>query len=74
MTAGSATTPLVDVRNLSVDFSSNGALFHAVKSVSFSIGKGETVALVGEFRLGQVRFGVVDHAAAGLPRSIASLR
>ncbi len=44
----SATTPLVDVRNLSVDFSSNGALFHAVKNVSFSIGKGETVALVGE--------------------------
>jgi microcin C transport system ATP-binding protein len=40
--------PLVDVRKLSVDFSSDGAIFHAVRSVSFKIGKGETVALVGE--------------------------
>ncbi len=39
---------LVRVRDLSVDFSAGGELNHAVRHVSFSIGKGETVALVGE--------------------------
>jgi microcin C transport system ATP-binding protein len=39
---------LLDVRKLSVDFHSGETVTHAVKSVSFAIGKGETVALVGE--------------------------
>ncbi len=39
---------LVEVKNLSVDFSSAGAVTHAVKGVSFDIRHGETVALVGE--------------------------
>jgi microcin C transport system ATP-binding protein len=39
---------LVQVRNLSVDFRAGRAVSHAVKGVSFTIGKGETVALVGE--------------------------
>jgi len=40
---------LVWVRDLSVDFQAGrGEPAHAVKRVSFSIGKGETVALVGE--------------------------
>ena len=39
---------IVDVRNLSVDFSVAGTAVHAVKSVSFDIKRGETVALVGE--------------------------
>ncbi|NJM34996.1 MAG: ABC transporter ATP-binding protein [Rhodomicrobium sp.] len=39
---------LVDVKNLSVDFHGAGTVTHAVKSISFDIGKGETVALVGE--------------------------
>ena len=39
---------LVQVRNLSVRFSSGGTVIDAVKGVSFTIGKGETVALVGE--------------------------
>ena len=39
---------LLQVRNLSVDFKSGETVNHAVKRVSFSIGKGETVALVGE--------------------------
>ena len=41
-------TPLLDVRNLSVDFAQGGEAVHAVRGVSFHIGKGETVALVGE--------------------------
>jgi len=39
---------LVRVRNLSVDFRAGQQTSHAVRKVSFSIGKGETVALVGE--------------------------
>lgn len=43
-----ASTPLLDVRDLSVDFHSGENVTHAVKNVSFNIGEGETVALVGE--------------------------
>ena len=42
------TETLVQVRDLSVDFRAGRAVSHAVKKVSFTIGKGETVALVGE--------------------------
>jgi microcin C transport system ATP-binding protein len=40
--------PLVEVRNLSVEFRSAGSIVEAVKGVSFKIAKGEIVALVGE--------------------------
>ncbi|MGE3064033.1 MAG: ABC transporter ATP-binding protein [Hyphomicrobiaceae bacterium] len=40
--------PLVDVRDLSVAFQSDGREHLAVDRVSFTIGRGETVALVGE--------------------------
>ena len=40
---------LVSVEDLSVDFRGGGGnVVHAVKNVSFDIGKAETVALVGE--------------------------
>jgi microcin C transport system ATP-binding protein len=42
------TTPLVDVRDLSVQFRSGGVAVDAVKGASFNIAKGEIVALVGE--------------------------
>src|SRR5262249_28334421 len=44
----SRTSPLVEVRNLSVEFRSAGNCVEAVKRVSFNIAKGEIVALVGE--------------------------
>ena len=44
----SSTANLVNVRKLSVDFQTGDQVAHAVKNVSFTIGKGETVALVGE--------------------------
>tara|TARA_R110002074_G_scaffold51307_7_gene129811 strand:- start:8025 stop:9605 length:1581 start_codon:yes stop_codon:yes gene_type:complete len=39
---------LLDVKNLSVSFRQDGALTHAVRGVSFTVERGETVALVGE--------------------------
>ncbi len=39
---------LLDIKNLSVDFKNGQQVTHAVKSVSFSIEKGEILAVVGE--------------------------
>ncbi len=39
---------VLSVRDLHVRFRQDGALVHAVRGVSFTVGKGETVALVGE--------------------------
>ena len=45
--AGAGTTVL-DIRDLRVDFRQDGRTIHAVRGVSFAVGRGETVALVGE--------------------------
>ena len=42
------TDPILKVENLRVSFRQDGALTDAVKGVSFSVARGETVALVGE--------------------------
>ena len=39
---------LLSVKDLSVDFTQGGEVAHAVKNVSFTVGRGETVAIVGE--------------------------
>ena len=39
---------LLDVKNLSVDFHAPSGVVHAVRDVSFTIEKGQTLALVGE--------------------------
>lgn len=41
-------TPLLEVKDLSVNFRQGGTVTEAVRHVSFSIKKGETLALVGE--------------------------
>ena len=47
--ASSTKETLVNVEDLSVDFRGGaGNVVHAVKNVSFDIGKAESVALVGE--------------------------
>lgn len=43
-----ASSMLVDVKNLSVEFGEGASAARVVKGVSFNIAKGETVALVGE--------------------------
>jgi microcin C transport system ATP-binding protein len=48
MSKTTTTLPLIAVDNLSVDFRGGGKITHAVRNVSFDIGKAETVALVGE--------------------------
>ena len=39
---------VLDIRDLTVDFSQEGNTVHAVRGVSFHVDRGETVALVGE--------------------------
>ncbi len=40
--------PLLDIRNLRIDFGRNGSALRAVDDVSLTIAEGETLALVGE--------------------------
>ena len=41
-------SPLLKIENLSVDFHTEAGIVHAAQNVSFTVNRGETVALVGE--------------------------
>jgi peptide/nickel transport system ATP-binding protein len=43
-----AEAPLLDVKNLGVEFRTRSGAVHALEDISFSIGRGETVGIVGE--------------------------
>ncbi|MCX7027711.1 MAG: ATP-binding cassette domain-containing protein [Spirochaetes bacterium] len=49
--------PILEVRDLSVDFKVRGGLFRAVDNVNFSIQAGETFGLVGESGSGKTTIG-----------------
>src|SRR5258708_30455982 len=42
------TYPVIQIKNLSVDFVTGSEYFSAVKNISFTVDKGETIAIVGE--------------------------
>ncbi|MGZ4049889.1 MAG: ATP-binding cassette domain-containing protein, partial [Bacteroidia bacterium] len=42
------TYPLLEIKNLSIDFVTGPESFSAVKNISFTLNKGETIAIVGE--------------------------
>ena len=51
-----ANNPLLDVRDLHVDFINGGAVTHAVRGVSFQLGR-EKLAIVGESGSGKSTVG-----------------
>ena len=62
-------TPFLRVKNLSVAYTSEGKVIHAVNNVSFDLEKGKCIALVGETGAGKTTIAksvlrkLPDHAA-----------
>ena len=44
---------LLEVKNLTIEYSTDDAMIHAVNDVSFSLSKGKTLGLVGETGAGK---------------------
>ncbi len=65
-----AAEPLLALRGLAVEFTTNAGRFRAVDGVTLDVPRGRTVALVGESGLGQVG-DHSDHHATAAPTACA---
>ncbi len=59
--------PLLEVRGLRTHFRTDRGLFRAVDGIDFTVGRGQTVGLVGESRLRQERDLALGHGPGRKP-------
>ena len=64
------TGPLLEIRDLAVDFLADEGVVQAVRGVSFAVERGQTVALVGESGSGKT---VISQAILGILPQIARI-
>ena len=70
---GGASAPLLDVRDLHVEFTTRDGVAKAVNGVSYTVGAGETLAVLGESGSGksvtaQAIMGILDMPPGRIPR------
>ena len=73
------TLPLLDIRNLTVEFATRRGLVQAVKQVDVQVGKGQTVGIVGESGSGKsvtsyAVMRILDRAGRASPRAASPFR
>ena len=69
-----AENPILQVKNLQVDFLVKKHTITAVKDVSFSVDKGTTLGIVGESGCGKKCYGNIHHEASPPDNTARSAR
>ena len=62
--AAHSDAPIISASNIAVKFKVEGGIVDAVKDVSFQLYRGETIAIVGESRVRQIRNCPHDHGSS----------